>query len=148
MISRNIPLKCGKRLTVPALLFQPYDHESRIVREAILGYPSSATSELAGIVSSMKDWPRIRENLYPYTLAPDPQHFQEKLKIVDPELHLLFVGLDTDKKELLELRLSSGKLGDAKVVGDKHSLREAVVRVAQSHVDERGSKSARYVEEV
>jgi hypothetical protein len=123
MIKRNLALKCGKTLTIPAFLLQPYHHEGRIVRETILGYPPEATGELAGVVNSMKDWPRVRESLYPKTL-------------------------DNDKRDLLELRLSSGRLGDAKVSGERGNLREAVARVASSDQGDRRVKSSRYVEEV
>src|SRR6266540_166036 len=148
MIKRNVALKCGKTLTIPAFFLQPYHHEGRILRETILSYPPEATSELAGIVSSMKDWPRVRERLYPQTLSPDPAYFQDKVRIVDPELHLLFVGLDTDKRDLLELRLSSGKLGDAKAAGERSNLRDSVDRIIRSDQSERRSKSSRYVKEV
>ncbi|MGA3297304.1 MAG: hypothetical protein ABSD41_07620 [Candidatus Bathyarchaeia archaeon] len=144
--SRYIDLKCGNRLELPALFLHPLHHEGKILRETILD-TSAQTQHVAGFVISMKDWTKLSQTLYQPTIVPSPR-LQERVRIVDPELHLLFTGLDSDKRDLLNLKVTSGKLGDRKIPEAKKNLRDTVMAIAMQEGLSQPSKSKQYVEEL
>jgi hypothetical protein len=73
---------------------------------------------------------------------------QERVRVIDPELHLLFTGFDADKRDLLDLKVATGRLGDKRIPESKTNLRDTVFATAKENGASYASKSKRYLEEL
>lgn len=122
MPSWSMRLKTGKTLTQPSLFVKPSFSDCRLLRQTVLGYPEEDTSEIAGFVTSLKDWYLSGGELYPQPLVEDPPKFTQKIKIIDPELHILFVGFKEDKEDLLNSKIGDTKIGDSRSTSKEPTL--------------------------
>jgi hypothetical protein len=126
MPSWSTRLKTGKTLTQPSHFLKASFADCKLLRQTVLGYPEEDTSEIAGFVLSLKDWHLSGGELYPEPVVDDPPKFTQRIKIIDPELHILFVGFKQDKEDLLNTKIGGTKIGDTRSTFREPNLKAAI----------------------
>jgi len=112
-------LRSRKRLVLPSLFIRPSTlGEAEIVYKTFSEHPDE-TNEIAGYVCSMKDWPTLAPVLSDIAprITPDTDHFKRKIRMIDPDIHILFTGTRAAKQALMEVPLDKGTLGDLTIPG-------------------------------
>jgi len=112
-------LRSGKRLVLPSLFVRPSTAgEAEIVYKMFSDYPNE-TDQIAGFVSSMKDWPTLAPILSDNVprIKPDTEYFKQKIRVIDPDIHILFTGFKIAKRALMEVPLDNTTLGDITIPG-------------------------------
>ncbi len=112
-------LRNGKLLALPALFLRPNSlNEARLSYKVLYENPT-LTRGVAGYVCSLKDWQSIRSVLSNNVPRIDNWSGQPRNRIclIDPDLHTLFTGPKTEKRELMKVPLDAGTLGDTTIPG-------------------------------
>jgi len=112
-------LRNGKRLTFPSLFIRPSTHAEAIIAYKAFSETPSETQGIAGYVCGLKDWNAIAPVLSERTPRIDnyPDHTKQKIRMIDPDLHLLFTGPRNEKREMMNVRMNNETLGDITVPG-------------------------------
>jgi hypothetical protein len=112
-------LRNGKRLVLPTLFLRPNSLNEARIAYRVLSENSTQTRGIAGHVCSMKDWQSAKTVLS--TRVSRIENWSGKsatrISLIDPDLHTLFTGPRTEKRDLMEVPLDDGKLGDTTIPG-------------------------------
>jgi hypothetical protein len=140
-------LRSGKRLLFPSLFIRPTsDSEAEITYNTISVYPEE-TDDIAGFACSIKDWRSMSAVLSDKVprIVPYAEGFRRKIRIIDPDLHLLFTGPKDTKRELMNVSLENGRIGDISIPGVMGPVPlKRVVEAAIGEIDSSIPKAQNY----
>ena len=112
-------LRNGKSLIFPSLFVRLSSYSEATIAYRSFSEKPAKTRGIAGYVCGLKDWKANAPLLSERTPRIDafPIHTRQKIRPIDPDLHLLFTGPKNEKREMMNVRIDNQTLGDITVPG-------------------------------
>ncbi|MCK4481695.1 hypothetical protein KAU55_00600 [Candidatus Bathyarchaeota archaeon] len=111
LLTKTIELKCEKDFLSPALFVNPQrKSEGQLLNKMIARYPidkkNDGLNSIDGLVISIKDWEKVAPILFRKSLrelfGDDYRPMSDRVLIIDPSLHLPFMGMKPHKRAFCE----------------------------------------------
>ena len=108
MTVEKILLNSGKEFNFPSMFVElKYASEGRILRELVVRYSKNLANgsidQIEGIMISIKKWEEISKFIFLGYISNEPTYkLTDRILLMDPSLHLLFTGTESDKISLLD----------------------------------------------
>ena len=141
--------KSGKKFNAPSTFVNPQTEiDAVVIRNAIQSLPSQ-TAYLEGIVVSLKDWRAVRRGLNAdQATLFETLGINDRIKIIDNSLHILFQGASQDKESLMNVELNGKRIGDFQLIPGGQRLRDVVMRIKSLDPSQRKEKIEHYMREL
>jgi hypothetical protein len=141
--------KSGKKFDAPSLFVNPQTEiDAAILRATIQSLPSQ-TAYINGIVVGLKDWRAVRRGLNADQAALfETLGINDRVKIVDNSLHILFQGASQDKESLMNVEIDGKRIGDFQLIAGGQRVRDVVLRIKSLDPSQRKEKIEHYIKEL
>jgi hypothetical protein len=149
-MSTRYATKSGKPINAPALFVNPQtETDARILRRTVQDNPSE-TAYIEGIVVSLKDYRLVRKGLAAdqTMLTLEALQINDRIKTIEPSLHILFQGASNDKEELMNVPLNGRHLGDIQLIPGGLRLRDVVAKIKSFEPNQQYEKIVHHIKEV
>ena len=142
-------LKSGKTFDAPALFVTPQSTLDALeLKNTLLNY-NNDTEYIEGIVIALKDWTVVNSGFSPeQTLLINENYFNDKLKILDSSLHILFQGYSEDKNKLMNINLDKKKIGEYQLISGGLRLRDAISAITALDRNKSKEKNESYIRDI
>lgn len=142
--------KSGRSFNAPSLFVNPQtEADAKILTETVQKYPSE-TAHIEGIVVSLKDYRLVRKGLHAdnATLTLEALHINDRIKSIEPSLHIIYQGASKDKDELMNVSLNGKHLGDFQLIPGGLRLRDVVAKIKSFEPNQQIEKIVHHIKEV
>lgn len=141
--------KSGKKFNAPSTFVNPQTEIDAAVTRMTLQNLSSQTAYIEGIVVALKDWRGVRRGLNAdQSTLFETLGINDRIKIIDNSLHILFQGTAQDKESLMNVELDRKRIGDFQLIPGGQRLRDVVMRIKSLDPSQRKEKIEHYMREL
>ncbi len=141
-------LKSKKKFNAPSLFVNAQSlMDVQAIKKIITDSPVDSAN-IEGIVFSLKDWNSVKTEIRQRSII-NQNHIDDKIKILDPSLPILFQGYSNDKTFFMNIELDGGKkIGDYQLITGGLRLRDVLSTISSLEKSNTKEKGDRYVKDV
>lgn len=140
--------KSKKNFNAPTLFVNPQSVMDLDALKKVITDSPDDSANIEGIVFSLKDWQPLQTTLNQLSLI-NQDKIDNKIRILDPALPILFQGYSTDKTSIMNIEIDGGKkIGDYQLITGGLRLRDVVDTIGSLEKSKSKEKGDRYVRDV
>lgn len=141
-------LKSKKNFNAPSLFVNPQSVMDLISVKNVITDSPDDSANIEGIVCSLKDWQSLEMTLHQSSLV-NQDKIDNKIRVLDPALPILFQGYSTDKTSIMNIEIDGGKkIGDYQLISGGLRLRDVLDTIGSLEKSRSKEKGDRYVKDI